>query len=465
MKKYRFLVFSFLLSVLVMIGTFSLVRVGASPLLQGSGSPSVVSYQGYVTDDGIPYTGTGYFKFAVVNAVGDTSYWSNDGTSTGGAEPAASVQLTVTDGLFHVLLGDTDLANMTALDASVFDDTERYLRIWFSADGSTYTQLDPDRRIAAVPYALQAQEALVAENLSSTGPGSGLDADLLDSIDSNGFIQSGQTDSITSDMIQDGEVAATDLKDGASLAEIEDDDGAGSGLDADMVDGQQAVHLGIPSGAILMSNKPEDTTLINAGFSRTGGELFDSWNTKTDMLTGRRALAAAAVDGKIYVLGGVSFASDSETLNEEYDPVTDSWTTKAAMPTGRNGLAAVGGNGKVYAMGGNSSANSYDETANEAYDPDTNSWTTMAAMPTGRSALAAAALGDKIYVIGGKTTTEDYETANEAYNTVTDSWATKTAMPTGRPGLAVAAANQMIYAIGGNSTGGPETVNEAYDPI
>ncbi len=129
-----------------------------------NGAPTVVSYQGQILVGGTAYTGTGYFKFAVVDAAGTTSYWSNDGSSTGGGKPAAAVQLAVSGGLFNVLLGDTGLTNMTALPASVFSDTDRWLRVWFSSDGSNFVQLSPDRRIAAVPYALQAQEAKQAFN-------------------------------------------------------------------------------------------------------------------------------------------------------------------------------------------------------------------------------------------------------------------------------------------------------------
>lgn len=132
----------------------------ARSLRQG-GAPAVVSYQGQVRVGGQPYSGTGYFKFAVVDAGGTTNYWSNDGTSTG--EPSQAVQLIVTNGLFTVLLGDTSLGGMTRpLAATVFSGTERYLRVWFSADGTSYTLLTPDRRIAAVPYALQAEEAIHA---------------------------------------------------------------------------------------------------------------------------------------------------------------------------------------------------------------------------------------------------------------------------------------------------------------
>jgi hypothetical protein len=140
---------------------------GASSLLQ-AGAPAVVSYQGQVMVGGDPYTGTGYFKFAVVSAGGGATFWSNDGTSTAGGEPTNAVSLNVSDGLFDVLLGDTSLGGgMTqALSPSVFDGTDRCLRVWFSDDDVTFTLLSPDRRIAAVPYALQAEEVRNAWRLT-----------------------------------------------------------------------------------------------------------------------------------------------------------------------------------------------------------------------------------------------------------------------------------------------------------
>ncbi len=118
--------------------------------------PEMVSYQGRVTLNGLPYNGQGYFKFAVVDASGTISYWSNDSTSSGGGEPTNAVQLTATDGLFSVLLGQPP---MPPLSVGVFAGPERALRVWFSANGTNFTRLEPDRAIASVPYALQAEEA------------------------------------------------------------------------------------------------------------------------------------------------------------------------------------------------------------------------------------------------------------------------------------------------------------------
>jgi hypothetical protein len=161
---------SVLILALVLLAGAALVAViwaapGHAPLSPG-GAPTVVAYQGEVRVSGAPYTGNGYFKFAVVNAAGDTAYWSNDGTSAGGGEPTAAVQLAVSQGLFNVLLGDTTLGGMTqALTADVFSQPDRYLRVWFSSDNITFSQLTPDTRIAAVPYALQAQEAVDADTV------------------------------------------------------------------------------------------------------------------------------------------------------------------------------------------------------------------------------------------------------------------------------------------------------------
>ena len=84
-------VLSALLAVLWLAGFVGADRLAtpAAPLAPLAGAPTVVSYQGQVIVAGTAYSGTGYFKFAIVNAAGTTSYWSNDGTSVDGSEPTA----------------------------------------------------------------------------------------------------------------------------------------------------------------------------------------------------------------------------------------------------------------------------------------------------------------------------------------------------------------------------------------
>lgn len=118
--------------------------------------PQLLNYQGRVAVGGVNFEGSGQFRFALVNADGSQTYWSNDGSSTAGSQPTGAVTLTVTKGLYSVLLGDTALANMTAVPPTVFANADVRLRVWFN-DGTNGSQLlSPDQRIAAVGYALRA---------------------------------------------------------------------------------------------------------------------------------------------------------------------------------------------------------------------------------------------------------------------------------------------------------------------
>ena len=122
----------------------------------GAAVPQVLNHQGRIAVAGVNFDGSGEFKFALVNANGSTSYWSNDATSTAGAAPTSPVTLTVTKGLYSVLLGDTTLVNMTALPATALDYEDVRLRVWFNDGSRGFQQISPDQRLASTPYAMVA---------------------------------------------------------------------------------------------------------------------------------------------------------------------------------------------------------------------------------------------------------------------------------------------------------------------
>ena len=121
--------------------------------------PQRLNHQGRVAVNGVNFDGNGQFKFALVNAGGTVSYWSNDGTGTAGSPPTAAVSLAVTKGLYSVLLGDSSLANMTALPSSALDQDDVRLRIWFNDGSRGFQLITPDQRLASAPYALLAASA------------------------------------------------------------------------------------------------------------------------------------------------------------------------------------------------------------------------------------------------------------------------------------------------------------------
>jgi hypothetical protein len=163
------LIFSLLLLAGLAFVAVSGATQGSAPAQGGApalaGAPPAVAYQGEVRIGGAPYNDTGLFKFAIVDKTGSEIYWANDDTHDG--EPVSAVPLEVNHGLFSVLLGDVNLEGMEhELTAEAFQEPDTYLRVWFSASpGGPFQWLEPDMRIAAVPYALQAELAANADTV------------------------------------------------------------------------------------------------------------------------------------------------------------------------------------------------------------------------------------------------------------------------------------------------------------
>ena len=119
--------------------------------------PQLLNYQGRVQVGTTDFNGTGQFKFALVNADGTTTYWSNDGTAAG--QPGTAVTLPVSKGLYSVLLGNTSLPNMQAVPPTAFANGDVHLRVWFNDGLNGFQQFVPDQRIAAAAYAVNAVTA------------------------------------------------------------------------------------------------------------------------------------------------------------------------------------------------------------------------------------------------------------------------------------------------------------------
>lgn len=151
----------------ILLRAFALVVLLSAACLRAQ-VPQLISYQGRMVVGTTNFDGPGQFKFALVDATGANTYWSNDGSSVAGSQPTNAVSLTVTKGFYSVLLGDATLTNMTVVPATVFTNPDVRLRVWFN-DGSTGFQLlTPDQRIAAVGYAMMAAGVEMPSTTSAT---------------------------------------------------------------------------------------------------------------------------------------------------------------------------------------------------------------------------------------------------------------------------------------------------------
>lgn len=118
--------------------------------------PTQINHQGVVSVNGQRFSGNGSFYFAIIDPASGNSVWTNDGTNIGtNIRPLQPVTVSCVNGLYSVGLGDTALANMTAVTADVFSAENRALRIWFDDGTNGVFQLTPDHPLTSVPYALQ----------------------------------------------------------------------------------------------------------------------------------------------------------------------------------------------------------------------------------------------------------------------------------------------------------------------
>ncbi|MHC4558890.1 MAG: Kelch repeat-containing protein [Planctomycetota bacterium] len=207
-------------------------------------------------------------------------------------------------------------------------------------------------------------------------------------------------------------------------------------------------------------------------FSSAGSVRAATWTQKADMPTPRWGHSVAVVNGKIYVIGGVT--SETGFLNgqpisavEEYNPATDTWTRKADMPEPRGYLYGSHPviDGRIYVIGGGKSAVSRVDV----YDPATDTWSRAADMPTPRILMARVTWDGKIYAFGGKTGTlgSSAPTVNvtEVYDPKTDTWAQAAPMPTRVWEHSACVVEDKIYVIGGATATNSIQIFQVYDPM
>lgn len=174
----------------------------------------------------------------------------------------------------------------------------------------------------------------------------------------------------------------------------------------------------------------------------------DTWTQGADMPTPRAALTANFIDGKLYVAGGTNNDSNALSTLEQYDPSTNTWKELPSMPTARQHLSSAVVDGKLYVAGGRISGPSTNVDAFEAYDTANQSWISLESMPSERGGLAAAAIGNSLYVFGGESSDTVFDN-NEKFDTRIGKWTSEPLLPTPRHGLVAVAIEGEIFLIGG----------------
>ncbi|KAL0768340.1 hypothetical protein CaCOL14_009315 [Colletotrichum acutatum] len=176
---------------------------------------------------------------------------------------------------------------------------------------------------------------------------------------------------------------------------------------------------------------------------------------------------AAAANGKVYILGGLSGGTAFRALPNcyEYDPATNSWTVIPPMPNGtERGSSILGVTGdKIIVAGSIGLLELEEDGLQETVDTDlsynfvTEDWESLRSLPEGREHAGGGVIGNKFYVVGGR-----FRSQTAVRDTVyvldlkTLKWSERARMPTPRGGVSVVIVTQRIYTFGGEGNLDPE---------
>lgn len=189
----------------------------------------------------------------------------------------------------------------------------------------------------------------------------------------------------------------------------------------------------------------------------SGSDAFaQNWEVKGPIPRPRILHGAAAIDGKLYLVGGVDPATSAAIdIVDVYDTATDSWSTVAPLPTVRlkPGVAAL--DGRIYAIGGEPIPPSGIDalSAVERYDPLVDRWTSLTPIHEMRIGPAGVVVDGVLYVVGGGIGAPVGRPIEE-YEAIGDSWISRAPVPTfrdfnlARNGTS-ASLNGEVYYVGG----------------
>jgi hypothetical protein len=305
-------------------------------LQSGAAVPQLLNHQGRIAVAGVNFNGNGQFKFALVNADGSITYWSNDGSSVDGSAPTSHVTLAVTKGLYSVLLGDNTLANMNELPTSALDHDDVRLRLWFNDGSRGFQLITPDQRLAAVPYALIAASAnsvsLSAINATPLKP----------------VIAWGNND--------DNQTLLPNLSNVSSVA-------AGESHSLALLDGGTVVAWGLnSSGQATVPSSASDVTAIAAGvnhnLARKSNGTIVAWGSNADGKTTipsdivtATEVAAGASHSLTLLANGTLRAWGDNTWGQAAIPSSLSGVIVTAIASGYDHNLALTATGAVVAWG------------------------------------------------------------------------------------------------------------------
>ena len=316
----------FIVAVLMLMLTAS-PRVGigadrAMPVAETAAVVRLLNYQGRLLDpDGAPQSGTFALSFRIYDvASGGTPLWTE------------TKDVPVADGgLFNTRLGDT-----TTLPTTLFNGQDLWLAIKVGADA----EATPRQQLLPVAYALYADNA-----------------DRLDGQDGAFYQNAGN---INAGTLADGRIAATLTRDTEVMGIVTANDGANSGVDADLLDGKNSTAYVSTTGPNTIAGNNNSNPILSVTQSGSQNGVFAT-TASTDFgeaaLNGRAGAAGPTINSVAGVFGSSATGRGvigSSTDNDGVIGFSTNGTGVDGQSANGNGVEglAVATSGVVYGVHG-----------------------------------------------------------------------------------------------------------------
>lgn len=187
------------------------------------------------------------------------------------------------------------------------------------------------------------------------------------------------------------------------------------------------------------------------------------WTRLADLPAGVAKAGVAALDGRLYVLGGY----DTRRTVWVYDIAADRWSAGPTLARGTDNVAGAAAAGRVWAIGGEAGSTL------QALDPAAGTWALAPAAPAVRFAAAAGVIADRLHVAGGWNA-DNAASASLARHDVFDpaagTWSAAAPLQVARNAAAAAVVDGRLWVLGGRAPGirrgdqSPLASVEVYDP-
>jgi len=183
----------------------------------------------------------------------------------------------------------------------------------------------------------------------------------------------------------------------------------------------------------------------------------EQWTALAAMPPGteRGSAVVGVIDGVIIVAGG--FRSGAVSDVSSFDPRTGAWDTALPrLPQPRDHACGGVVAGALYVVGGRNGT--VESIAADVYEyAPGGAWRARSPMPTARGGTACGVIDDRIVIVGGegnRAAPAGVFAEVEAYIAASDAWDRLAAMPTPRHGMGAAAWEGRLYVPGGATRAG-----------